>query len=130
LNLADPEPDFILEFGDVNAIFLRFDYQCYALSELDFYLQHGAVFYRAMGQQIEYLQALPDQTFPTVKRLQQVRLESTQLINYQRYALDAYYLLWQRHTNNHNLTNSALCSLAVIEEIRAQLLALNAHNVN
>jgi predicted dehydrogenase len=130
LNLADPEPDFVLEFGDINAIFLRFDYQCYALSELDFYLQQGAVFYRAMGQLIEYQQALPDQTFPTVKRLQQVRIESTQLINYQRHALAAYYLLWQGNKNNHGFTDSALGSLAVIEEIRAQLLALDAHNVN
>lgn len=125
-HLADPEPDFILQFGSVQAFFLRFDYQQYALSEMDIYLQQGAIFYRAMGQMIEYQQAQVDVLFPSVKRLQVVRTEATQLSYYQRHALAYYYTAWQGRADDGLLTQSALDALRVVEQIQAQLTLLSA----
>lgn len=123
---ADPEPDFVLQFGSVQAVFLRFDYQLYALSEMDIYLQQGAIFYRAMGQRIEYQQAEADEVFPSVKRLQLVRTEATQLSYYQRHALAYYYKQWQSRVGEDPLTQSALEALQVVEQVQAQLDDISA----
>jgi|GEM_PF-3743968 len=119
--LADLEPDFILQFGQVQAIFLRFDYQLYALSEMDIYLQQGAIFYRTMGQQIEYCQAQADVCFPSIKRLQPVRSETTELNFYQRHALAYYYFVWQNHADQDALAQSAIDALDVVERIQVHL---------
>ncbi len=119
--LLDPEPDFILDFGDMQAVFLRFDYQLYAISEMDIYLQQGAIFYRSMGQRIDYCQAQTDGTFSSVKRLELVRSEPTELNLYQRHALAYYYSAWQKQNNDAELMQSSLEALRVVENIRTQL---------
>lgn len=116
-NLADPEPDFILEFPHASAWFLRFDYQCYALSEMDIYLEQGAIFYRAMGQQIDYQQALPDVLFPSVRRLQSVGSHTTELMQYQRHALATYLAIWEGKLTLDTLTQSAIQAIIVIEQL-------------
>jgi predicted dehydrogenase len=126
LPCADPEPDFILHFGSMQAVFLRFDYQLYALSEMDIYLQQGAIFYRAMGQLIEYQQAQADALFPSVKRLRPLRSDDTQLSYYQRHALAYYYAVWQNRGEDEALTQSALQALQVIEQVQVQISALGA----
>ncbi|MEY4590963.1 MAG: hypothetical protein RL497_3039 [Pseudomonadota bacterium] len=127
INSADPEPDFILEFNGASAIFLRFDYQCYSLSEMDFYLERGAIFYRALGRSIEYQEATPDALFPHIKRLQTVSVETTELMNYQRHALaDFYHMSDTFHEQKNQIAvdaqiQAALDALAVIETLTAQL---------
>ena len=61
-----------------------------------------------MGQSIEYQQAQPDALFPSVRRLQTVRTEATQLSYYQRHALAYYYHVWQSQSDDGLLTQSAL----------------------
>ena len=119
--LADPDADFVLRFESLSVYFLRFDYQHYALSEMDIYMQQGAIFYRAMGQSIEYQQAQPDALFPSVRRLQTVRTEATQLSYYQRHALAYYYHVWQSQSDDGLLTQSALESLNIVEQLQAQI---------
>lgn len=119
--LIDPEPDFLLEFPGFGAWFLRFDYQHYALSEMDFYLEKGAVFYRAMGQQIDYQQALPDAVFPSVKRLTSTKVQTTQLQFYQRHALASYHALWKNAQQDDSFTQASLQVLTLIEQLHTQI---------
>jgi predicted dehydrogenase len=119
--LNDPEPDFLLEFPGFSAWFLRFDYQHYALSEMDFYLQQGAIFYRAMGQQIDYQQALPDKLFPSVKRLTSTKIQATELQFYQRHALAAYQALGQKAQLDSAVTQASLQVMALIEQLHTQI---------
>jgi predicted dehydrogenase len=60
----DPEPDFVVQIGSLSAFFLAGREENYSQAEGEIWGTKGKILYKAGGEKIEWLRAIPDPRFP------------------------------------------------------------------
>ncbi len=119
--LEDPEPDFVLRWGENRIYFLALDDHYYSVSEFELWGTAGAVYYRNMGREIVYADVAENSAFSGYKALQLQHTEATDLMRYQWYSADYLFKQLVSQVPDYRSAEMACETLIVVEKILAQL---------
>ena len=118
----DPEPDFIIKFGELSVFFLAGRDEYYSIREMELVGTKGRVFYSNGGRKIEYQLTKPHQIYSGYTILDDnIRSIKTNFNQYQMYVLDN---LVDHLENNEPLKSdgsSAFETLKIVENIRQEM---------
>jgi predicted dehydrogenase len=118
----DPEPDFIIKFGDVKVVFLAGREEYYSISEMELFGTKGKANYLNGGNQIKYQLTKPDPIYSGYTVLDDnAKLIKTDFDRYQMYVLDN---LVDHLENNEPLKSdgsSAFKTLKIVENIKHEI---------
>jgi predicted dehydrogenase len=121
VDLADPEPDFLLVFDHRIAVyFFALDVNCYTLAEMDIFGSKGAVYYRNLGGEIIYADVAPHMSFSSSLALQAAPALGTDLLRYQWHAAEYCYQQLQQQPYSYAQAEGALLTWQIIEAIKTQ----------
>jgi predicted dehydrogenase len=114
---SDPEPDLLIQIGEIPVYFLALREECFSFGEIVFWGTKGMVRYAERGRVIEIRKARPDPFFPGYMMLQKKKTTiASGLGRALWHVLDALY----NHLTLQSLINSdgksATETLAVIEQ--------------
>ena len=119
---TDPEPDFIIKFGDVKVVFLAGREEYYSISEMELFGTKGKANYLNGGNEIKYQLTKPDPIYSGYTVLDDnAKHIKTDFNHYQTYILDN---LTNHLENNEPLKSdgsSAFETLKIVENIRQEI---------
>lgn len=120
-HLEDPEPDFVLCWGNNRIYFLALDDRYYSVSEFELWGSAGAVYYRNMGREIVYADVADNSAFSGYKSLHLQQTQETDLMRYQWYCVDHLYQQLCAAEKSYENAETAWQTLLVVEHLNTLL---------